>query len=815
MRLKKIHSKMKLKILPMKMHEIILTVGLVLFYSLFMILKVTAKNYNHCKFETIFSIHQTYSIIYFTNVPNLKQIDTKCTIYSTNKLDIIIYPSHNLILDSSLRLSNLRLLYNSSFYMRLKLANFKGFDLNNKEFNLLTSKNSKLMLELDIYYSIFSLYSNQSNKCEQFQHVNHKLFGKINNFILRKTVNFKQDQICIYAFKNAHINLLSVMSNENSFLNRNIFQFRTQNYSLKNANLNSNIWSLYMSNFRIDLTTKILNEYVFKDLSLIYLAGTLNSIQLDLFGYFPRLSAVFLDLSDARRFFHTIKLDWLNAINKDQVSFKLIGFLVRINLIAYEFPEEDFCLFNKFPFYRMIYSLVVFDRVVNNCSCTLLWLTQLQQKTKYKLNFTLSFAQANYILNEDHTNFSRIKFEELRCLNFLETFRICDYSKRISKCNLTNYTNDFFLIPDYYELNYFLNYLKFLNNIIIQPLLCFISFGINILSYLVITNKNKKEIFKHEFCAYMKYYFVLNVFLSVLFQFKLINMCLGYTSVYCSSIRTSYVTQYLYIVMQYLTKVLKFCSNFCLLMVSFSRYQMFSSNNTKVISIKRVKVIIGLSFLVSLLINFSKLFEYKIVNVKKLEGNTMDYPLFKINPIVCDFTGLGCFILYFLDLIGDLMNDIICFVCNTIIDILLVIFLRNKINESETNLFNKKQTIRDLLKMRFFNFREKYKGLKNNRKNVVYKLAISTFLNGVIVLITRLPETMSFILNLVAKLTQNQFCYVFSDCSILMNLTDCFYLISFMLIFFTNLMFNENFKNSFKQMVHLDRRSIFKKLILL
>lgn len=349
---------------------------------------------------------------------------------------------------------------------------------------------------------------------------------------------------------------------------------------------------------------------------------------------------------------------------------------------------------------------------------------------------------------------------------------------------------------DYLDIDFLFKASNLVLNVFISPVLCGISFILNVLSILIIQNKNKKE-FNLEFYLYMKYNFLFNSFVSIIFLFKLMKNCFGYSSLYCSSIRAFYISQYLHIfLIQYLGQCFKFCSNCSMLLVAYSRYNMFIKNGNKTAANQRkIRKNIMIIFVISLILNIVKLLEFQVIDLEKLDGSLKEFPRFILNPISCDFQNPVCLILYAFDLIFKLFNDIICFILNTIIDIRLVSFLKKKNKETQLALSKKNNTVRTIV----IGNSNPNKQTNKKRKSV-NKLTFCIFLNGIILIITRFPETISFLFNLIARLKIIDLCFVFADCSVLIELSDFFYLISFTLFFLVNFYFNENFKASFRDL---------------
>jgi hypothetical protein len=105
--------------------------------------------------------------------------------------------------------------------------------------------------------------------------------------ILDKNVIFTEN-VCPIVFRNANLETLSIIRISSSFIIKNVLNFQdlSENISEK---INSRIFQLSLNIFHSDLSTKVLNKAVFKQLRVLDISGEINSIQNDLFESFQHL----------------------------------------------------------------------------------------------------------------------------------------------------------------------------------------------------------------------------------------------------------------------------------------------------------------------------------------------------------------------------------------------------------------------------------------------------------------------------------------------------------------------------------------------
>ena len=126
-----------------------------------------------------------------------------------------------------------------------------------------------------------------------------------------------------------------------------------------------------------------------------------------------------------------VNLNNLNEITENAKKYSLIKFEYKKNVSfineIYEYPEEDFCLFQHFPHDHLVYPMLVPGKKIK-CSCTVLWLVQY-----YTIYISFNF-NPNYVYNYENSKELNLWKTILYCHdeNLYHNIRMCNFSKRIS-----------------------------------------------------------------------------------------------------------------------------------------------------------------------------------------------------------------------------------------------------------------------------------------------------------------------------------------------------------------------------------------------
>jgi hypothetical protein len=275
----------------------------------------------------------------------------------------------------------------------------KGFDIGK-------FKKRNVSIRLEFYYSKLEFYSNRSliRSCDDFKSDFEYLF---NAFLpsddefesVLYDVRFYNSEynveICPIILLFMRINALRFFGVQNTFYKRNYPKF------VSNFTFNKTGYDLVMPLMvdfinmqNIELNSVILNPFLFSNIYILRLFGDIVSIEKGLFKSFKTLRQIHLDMLSIKKLMHN-GIDWLLELNElinfdfndkkpyyneDHIIKLLIynhyeqGVVDQIYYDTFEcFPDEDFCLYAKFPFQQLI--LMVFNIIPTKISCTFTWIS--------------------------------------------------------------------------------------------------------------------------------------------------------------------------------------------------------------------------------------------------------------------------------------------------------------------------------------------------------------------------------------------------------------------------------------------------------
>ena len=302
----------------------------------------------------------------------------------------------------------------ADFY--IKFIELKGF-----RFDLaLEIKNNKTYFEFyDLEFGIFNQQGDLINNCQEYK----KALGNLTRNFIKKdsrqfiNVNFVNTQfrnpLCALQFKNAKIGKLQLNYLANSYYKRNVINFLDDDID-NNSSLNSEVVKYVIENFYgLDLDWKLINREIFKKSREFHFDGVINSIQNDVFGSFDKLRLIRFNPIFLLNLVRKQGIDWIKTMNygvkanltnsemKNNIDMEKsveIKFVINnvldflYNDKAQLFYDEDFCLFQDFPFEQLIIINVnlMMKQDKLNLSCTTLWLIQ-YYPIYYKYSISLMF----------------------------------------------------------------------------------------------------------------------------------------------------------------------------------------------------------------------------------------------------------------------------------------------------------------------------------------------------------------------------------------------------------------------------------------
>lgn len=711
--------------------------------------------------------------------------------------DIFFKPRKSSILNNQiLHKSFLFLVKKRSSRVSLSFSNLKGFEVD--LFGTYSTETNKKLISiiLNIYDSKLDLYENGQIKTECTKTNSNKNTSSLFNLILE--INFLhgikyQKQICPFIFDYLKCQELKVYFLINSYYKQNILSFSNISNQMINIQINRFV---ILDAHDINIDSRLFSWQVFQHTNQFAIYGRLNSIQKNLFTPFKHLKLIQLDILYARKFLSTFGIDWIRCLNadldidtKNKSQFRTYSNrAININInfhpdqipyskysINFLFPDEDFCIYSRFPFNQMI-VISIYDEYYpikpyeQNFTCTFAWLTQ-----NYSL-FNLNYLYSPFDLNS--------------------LLKSCNFDLMLKNCIKLNSS----LIPkDPLDIQNSIVLYDFILIIFATPFVCLLGLILNITSLYLLFKKKTIKFFKEKHYQYLKANFLLGLVFFLISLLGLINECPFNQGLFCSSIRKLISIQYFKIIfIDFFACILKFSLNCTTLAITLARLVLVGKTHSKfIIWFARLssRKFVLFSFLIASILCAIKLFYHK---VNEFDPD-QEYPI-EYFEIYANFTS-SFFVFYlikWLNLIPDLINSFLFPIMSLVLDILLLKKLRKtlaisleiKLNSSTVTKMN-----------------------KNKNEYTSLRILGFTILNLSINFALRIPELFvpvymfigyfSYVnVTVVYSSFENfilQFCFKFSFTRFWLHLTNCTYMISlifnFFIYFYTDIKFKYAFKN--------------------
>lgn len=289
-------------------------------------------------------------------------------------------------------------------HRRIFITNLKGFALDYFQNNSHIIPNIENSFNLIAHSSKLQFFLNGSlvNGCHGL-HLNNvnsifQLIPEKNRIFLRKPQ--LKHSICSIVFKNANFKLMLVSHQINTFYKKNVLSF-DDHESFKHVDLGIRVNQVIFEKFiNLDLDETVLNKQVFVSIYDLYLDGRLSTIQQGLLKSFKKLKRLELSVQHWKRFVHKQGIRWIEELNSDLIVNYEPNKMVDIknkNIMYFElclkntrekglytdyfrydsvFPNEDICLYKKFPFKQYIILIFNSELALGNMTCTYSWIIQ-------------------------------------------------------------------------------------------------------------------------------------------------------------------------------------------------------------------------------------------------------------------------------------------------------------------------------------------------------------------------------------------------------------------------------------------------------
>jgi hypothetical protein len=572
-----------------------------------------------------------------------------------------------------------------------------------------------------------------------------------------------------FLFKNRLIFLEA--DNETEFHTQELYYFRLQVYSDV-------------------ITCQNINIQVFKNMIVLVNAGNIELIQSDLFMHFKKIRYLSLNIQNMKQFLQSSGgVKWLKSLsaldnqripNKKVIVLEFTQISSFFNMI-YSFPDADLCLYRDFPHENAIYPILNLGETFE-CSCTILWLLKddelfFGKNTRQQmLHLIANYPQLNYT------------FTTRDCLS-LKSIE-CRFEQRLNNCaeikNNTQKWNDIF-VGDLGAIHGFRT-LQYIIQVYFSPLFSVLGIVTNFIVFFTISKKKNKTVFKSLMYAHIKVNSAFNFAYCLINSISLISLCIDSQMAFCSAIYKTKFAQYFRIyVANYLGNTLKFSCSVSYIAFSVSRF-LNSTNTSKSDSrpIAQWYSKLNLKKFYSILFGFGALFSvFKLFQFRENEFNSSNeigfpFDVFDIRYCSNDLYfsekfSFNCKLISILNLINNVLNHIVFFIVNIVIDICLIQYTHAEVKRKKQSNLNEKM-INDAIRIR----------------SKVNRMVLT---NGILYLLSHAPEFSIDIFLMVCRKRFDKFCAFEFNCENIREMTETFIMLSMSMQMFVFLKFDKNFKS--------------------
>jgi hypothetical protein len=734
----------------------------------------------------------TFKVVKFAS---FNQLNVSCPQGMFTEYNINLFPLNEMLLFNieQIRVLNLIKMFNLTSFRKFVLFHkIKGFDFYDR--NLSLNHENLEDYSINFYDSMFDFYLNGTKlvACSA-NYTFFNYFGSIQTLVFNKNTLYNT-KVCPYVFSNTNLKYLEFKEISNSLIYKNQLEFLPID---SNVSIAIRLVKIQFTLAFEHLTLKILDKNLFKKLQIITLNGILNSIETNLFVHFHEVNRVILNIENLKTFFHNIGLDWIDYLNLGS-KFNLSHFkrlnraatkyavYIEINVYSsifqptpYAFPNEDICLFKKFPHDRLVYPLIQFldenqnDLILAECSCTLKWLVQ----------------NAKYYSADGFST-------EIQC--FSDDLNQCDFEEMFNSCSSTNASYNFSSFGNL-SMKYLFKWFEYVLEVYMKPMLCLLGILTNLIVIQIVKNPNRRKVFASSMYKHILANSIFNLMFCLLSTFSLVNVCIFPKSSFCSGVFQEATAQYIKIyAFNFVGNTIRFCCNFSNFAFALTRYLLSTSkgvgtNRTswlKQIEKLNMKPLYAIVLAFGLLLSIFKVFEFKKNDAYNIFDVRFPFNAYDIDYCSDDSLSYSqsflhkCNLFDTLNVINNVINNVLFWFFSVFIDFLLMTFARNYVRQkrdlnvnSEHEHEREHEPVREAIKL----------------KEKINKLV---FTNNILYLFSHFPEFITTILLLIYSKKMEPFCFDYFSCADLIEISQSFNYLSFSLQIFIFLDFDRNFRDS-------------------
>ena len=488
------------------------------------------------------------------------------------------------------------------------------------------------------------------------------------------------------------------------------------------------------------------------------------------------------------------------------------------NITFYEYPDEDFCYFKDFPHNKLV--LPVLKPLSERLSCAFIFLIQYSNYYQNDIsNIMVKFKSGGYVdayyevQISDYTTFQDMDSMIIYCDKFIE--------KLIQNCNVSsikkqeNYFHFYVL-----DWKHIIKLNQYLFSLIILPIFSLITIAVNILTIAILSTKGMDDTKGWKIYPFLKinsYFVILYLFVSF---FKIFYVCINdsFKLNVCFTESNSIYARYFYIiVIRLIGNSLKTCSSISYTWFTIRRYITVTDTNNAALKFfdnLKMKYHLLIAVSISLLVNFYSYFQfsttihesqmnirfYSDLDVNKLSVVYSNY--YAINDYSQELDTSAYLILNILSIFKILVSDLLFILISLIFDFMLFIFIKQKNNKKyELNEEMPCQARKSKIIKRF----KRDRAVKNRISGMI-------ILNGINFFLFKTPSLIMSFYGFIYKYDLNSakplsnfynyyICRTQKLCNLLMDMSYCFYLFSFVIQFFIFYKLDKNFKKYLKDII--------------
>ena len=256
----------------------------------------------------------------------------------------------------------------------------------------------------------------------------------------------------------------------------------------------------------------------------------------------------------------------------------------------------------------------------------------------------------------------------------------CNFEKKLEFCNRSNFVSKHIITS--FQIYEVMKLTETLINIF-SYILSIFGITTNLLIIIIISSKKNKEEFKEcKHYSYLRLNSIFSCFILLIHLISWLNQCIYPFQMFCPLIRKTVFMQYFKIIVEeVLMTALKFMNSFTYIGFAFNRISLIGKDHNKLVNFMTdlgIKKYIGVTFFISIGLSVIKFFEYDINFGQPFELYPISYD--DVNLILME-NHKEKLTVYILNLISDLFNYFIFLIVNFVIDIGMIVKLRQTLNE--------------------------------------------------------------------------------------------------------------------------------------